>query len=109
MRKRRKIISTKGIILVILCMILISLTSIAGTLTFMNVTNGIWDISYYDDGSIESFPASKAIIDIGNKTITINVKTWTYFNKSSSSNMIRIIARDGEEYVVDKDNCLLIK
>lgn len=51
------------------------------------------------------FVYNKAIIDLGDKIITVNVKSW----KDYEGEQIQVIAEDGTVYLTSSFRCILIK
>lgn len=48
---------------------------------------------------------NKAVINLGNEVITVNVKQWTDYE----GEQLQVIATDGTVYLVSSYNCTLIK
>lgn len=52
-----------------------------------------------------NYKFNKAIIDLGNEVITVDVKSWTDYDNSTD---YQIITKDGEVYLTNLNKCVLI-
>lgn len=72
-----------------------------GLITTMLVLSGCGNKTLIDT----KFVYNKAIIDLGDKIITVNVKSW----RDYEGEQIQVIAEDGTIYLTSSFRCVLIK